>query len=118
MICSIPTSVEECLQEQRNVAQAYDAIQANCIPPLYPADSGPLDVLTTVTTDDDEWLGFSLASFDDNHWTLEHILQAEQVVGKILNVYEWSQQDSVAELGRHPWLDRRGGRAAAAPRPR
>jgi len=100
VICSIPTSVEECLQEQRNVAQAYDAIQANCIPPLYPADSGPMDVLTTVTTDDDEWLGFSLASFDDNHWTLEHILQAEQVVGKILNVYEWSRQDSVAELCR------------------
>ena len=58
-------------------------------PPLY--ESNPFDTRTIALTDDDDWIEFS--SSDD--WTLEHIVQAEQVIGTILRVYEWSQFDGV-----------------------
>ena len=59
-------------------------------PPLYSIGSSPEDYTTIINdTDDDEWI--SIRSFDG--WTLEHILQAEKVIEKLLNVRKWAKQD-------------------------
>lgn len=109
-ICPIATTANEVMEAYQRVAQATDCIKDEeqrtpprdndddesraFVPPLYPADSyGPLDTTTAIHTDDDEWLNFTV---HDERWTLEHILQAEQVIIKLLKVHAWSERASFA----------------------
>lgn len=111
VICAVASSAEEAHCQQQTVNQALQLLESGNYPPLYPAESdGPTDRISNsmVTTDDDEWLHFSkprqnndveFYGYDDKkrqqqqgneHWSLEHILQAEQVVRKIVRVYDWA----------------------------
>jgi hypothetical protein len=75
------------------VEEAYLALQPDttynlAFPPLYGAESGPWDTTTIANTDDDEWL-----TLDADAWTLEHILQAEQVIDMLIKVKEWAMRE-------------------------
>ena len=76
-----------------------DETNSLTIPPIYGADrTSPLDFIAEVmddeVTDHDDWIEFS--SMDD--WTLEDILQAEQVIGKLLlPVYEWAHSSEALQ---------------------
>ena len=108
VIASVAKSAQEARVKQEEGEQAMRLLRAGNFPShLYPAESkGPTDLLANpiVTTDDDEWIHFSQpqqqtdqsnSDGDDleqlqQFWTLEHILQAEQVVRKIVHVYDWA----------------------------
>ena len=59
-------------------------------PPLYGEYSSPYDIDSIPQTDDDEWLYLT-----PEQYTAEHILQAEQVIKKLLQIREWSQQETI-----------------------
>ena len=86
-LAPIAASAEQARREYELVKQATLALEGKnglVFPPLYGATSSPLDIDTVPDTDDDEWLKLSL-----EEWTLEHILQADQVIQTLLRVYEW-----------------------------
>lgn len=91
-LVSIAASSEDARQEYELVEQATLALSENpynlTYPPLYGQHSNPMDIDTTPVTDDDEWL--YLAPDD---WTLEYIIQAEQVIDTLLNVKAWAAFD-------------------------
>lgn len=96
-ICPVATSAEEAMQAYQQVEQAARCITAVCVPPVYSADSsGPLDTTCLSITDDDDWLDFGAEH--DERWTLEHVLQAEQVVTKIVAVRKWATQPQTISL--------------------
>jgi hypothetical protein len=110
------TSQEECDAEWKLIREAMNIIQQNSpeylkstkskarskskktlppLPPIYPADS-----TTTlwdgnsgnIDSDDDEWLLSVLSSNDTlllSVLELENILQADQIVKRIVNTFEW-----------------------------
>jgi hypothetical protein len=105
-ICAIASSADEALSQQQTVAQALHLLESGSYPTyLYPAESVGISN-SMVTTDDDDWLHFSKPrqNYDSNNygngddrqpqknedWSLEHILQAEQVVRKAVKVYDWA----------------------------
>lgn len=62
-------------------------------PPIYPIDAtnGPFDLASRkskVNSDDDDFLQFTTAK--DDRWTLEHVMQADQVIAKLISLYDWS----------------------------
>jgi hypothetical protein len=59
-------------------------------PPLYGEDSSPYDIGTIPQTDDDEWL-----YLPPHEYTAEHLLQAEQVIKRLLQIRQWSQQEAI-----------------------
>jgi hypothetical protein len=59
-------------------------------PPLYGEDSCPYDIGTIPQTDDDEWL-----YLPPHEYTAEHLLQAEQVIKRLLQIRQWSQQETI-----------------------
>jgi len=91
---AIAASPEEARREYERVEQALLALQGNIdnvtFPPHYGYESGPFDVETAVDTDDDEWLDFA----SPTEYTLEHILQAEQVASTLLGVHEWAASEN------------------------
>jgi hypothetical protein len=92
-IAPIATSSEEARQEYEVVEEAYLALQPDTtynltFPPLYGAESGPWDTTIIANTDDDEWL-----TLGADAWTLEHILQAEQVIDMLIKVKEWAMRE-------------------------
>ncbi|CAJ1966890.1 unnamed protein product [Cylindrotheca closterium] len=102
---SIAQSATEAREAYESVEQATLALDDNdynlIVPPLYAQDSGPMDT-SKPTTDDNEWL-----DLDPESWTLESIIQAEQVIGTLVKVRDWaclSQYEtwmpSVAAIGR------------------
>jgi hypothetical protein len=62
-------------------------------PPLYGAESNPYDTENLPQTDDDDFL--HLNSLDD--WSLEHVLQAEQVIQALLNVHNWATSNATQQ---------------------
>jgi len=58
-------------------------------PPLYGEYSGPYDIDTIPQTDDDEWLYLSAEEY-----TAENVLQAEQVIKRLLEIREWSRKEA------------------------
>jgi len=58
-------------------------------PPLYGEYSGPYDIDTIPQTDDDEWLYRSAEEY-----TAENVLQAEQVIKRLLEIREWSRKEA------------------------
>ena len=86
-LAPIAVSSEQARKEYELVEQATLALgESNglTVPPLYGATSSPWDTDTEADTDHDEWLKLSL-----EEWTLEHVLQADQVVQTLLRVHEW-----------------------------
>ena len=57
-------------------------------PPIYAMGSSPIDGETVIHTDDDEWLYMPADS-----WTLENLVQAEQIIRRLINVKEWADLD-------------------------
>lgn len=89
-LAPIATSAEECRNEYELVEQAMLTLQGTnglTVPPLYGATSSPWDTDTKVDTDHDEWLKLP---FED--WTLENVLQAEQILKTLVAVHEWGNQ--------------------------
>jgi MutS domain V len=97
-ICPIAKSAEEVMEMYHLVAEATRCLDGTAIngtfPPIYPSDApnGPFDIATrkgnVIASDDDEFLQFTTAK--DERWTLEHILQADQVIAKLISLYDWS----------------------------
>lgn len=89
MLLSIAQSSSESREAYESVEQATLAFHENDhdlnVPPFYAKDSGPMDTTTRPVTDDDEWLDLS-----PEEWTLESILQAEQVIGTLIKVRNWA----------------------------
>lgn len=87
-LAPVATSVEQARKEYELMEQATLALEGSSngltVPPLYGAASSPMDTDTVADTDHDEWLKLSLED-----WTLEHILQADQVIQTLLRVHEW-----------------------------
>lgn len=59
-------------------------------PPLYGAEQTPFSSEVIPDTDDDDWLDSPCTE-----WNLENIIEAEQIVKMLLNVYEWSDCEEV-----------------------
>lgn len=91
-LISIAKTAEEARHEYELVEQATLALQNNPLnltyPPLYGKDSNPMDTERISRTDDDDWL--DLAPDD---WSLESIIQAEQVIETLRNVKAWAGTD-------------------------
>jgi len=105
ILVSIARSTTEAREAYESVEQATLALYDNdynlVVPPLYAQDSGPMDTSKPIT-DDDEWL-----DLNPELWTLESIIQAEQVVDTLIKVRDWASSDqfetwmpSLAAIGR------------------
>jgi hypothetical protein len=89
-LAPVASSAEHARTEYELVEQAMlalEGINGLVSPPLYGATSSPWDTDTIPNTDDDEWLKLS-----SEEWTLEHILQADQVIQTLLKVHEWGSR--------------------------
>jgi hypothetical protein len=89
-LAPVASSAEHARTEYELVEQAMlalEGINGLVSPPLYGATSSPWDTDTIPNTDDDEWLKLS-----SDEWTLEHILQADQVIQTLLKVHEWGSR--------------------------
>jgi hypothetical protein len=95
----IATSADEARREYELVEQAMLALDddAQCddiadltYPPLYAVGSSPSDTSTCPDSDDDDWMWLPLEEL-----SLEHVLQAEQVLITLLQVKQWAQQTDV-----------------------
>ena len=86
-LAPIAASAEQARREYKLVEEATLSLEGSnglVFPPLYGATSSPWDIDTVPDTDDDEWL-----KLPSEEWTLEHILQADQVIQTLLRVHEW-----------------------------
>lgn len=92
ILAPIADSAESARKEYERVEQASLAIRNDIPklthPPFYGAESSPLDSSTIADTDNDEWLPLPL-----DVWTLENIIQAEQVIDTLLKVKEWGMNE-------------------------
>ena len=92
-VTHVATSIEDTKNEYALVEQATLALLNHDIPnltypPIYGTDSSPFDTNLIAETDNDEWL-----EFPTEEWTLEHILQAEQVIASLIKVKSWAEMD-------------------------
>jgi hypothetical protein len=113
-VAKIAESAAEAKQEYELVRQATAVLlnqtdrvehrglesEQAAIPPLYGYSSSPWDVEHVPKTDDDEWL-FGRENSDRSPLLLlelEQILQAEQVVKRLLDVGAWSGSAAIQRL--------------------
>jgi hypothetical protein len=94
-IVKLSQSSAECKYEWKLVEEAMDILtntelSRTRLPPIYPGDSSPWDTTSRVDTDDDEWLIEILSIGWNGSLELEDILQADQVVNRILELSAWS----------------------------
>ena len=84
----------ELVEEAMLTLDRYEGLQ---YPPLYGSDSSPMDFQNQPDTDDDDWLWLSggAADDDDQRLTLEHVLQAEQVMKTLMKIQDWARHPSV-----------------------
>ena len=99
-IVKMSHSTAECKNEWRLIDEAMLILSQNNngkidIPPIYPGDSSPFDTSYTVDTDDDEWLIDIITKGWNGDLELENILQADQIVNRILKLDEWCSDISV-----------------------
>ena len=100
-ICPIASSAHEVTDMYRFVVEATRYLEEfndesnihQRFPPIYPmeATNGPFDMVhrrNKVTSDDDDFLQFT--TVNDDQWNLEHVLQADQVMAKLISLYDWS----------------------------
>ena len=103
-ICSIASSATEVMDLYRFVVEASRYLDGEgtkenrTFPPIYPMDAtnGPFDMATRknkVNSDDDDFLQFTSAK--DDGWTLEHVMQADQVIAKLISLFDWSVRSNV-----------------------
>ena len=103
-ICSIASSATEVMDLYRFVVEATRYLDGEgtkenrTFPPIYPMDAtnGPFDLATRknkVNSDDDDFLQFTSAK--DDGWTLEHVMQADQVIAKLISLFDWSVRSNV-----------------------
>lgn len=86
-LAPIATSSLEAREEYEFVEQALLALTAQnglSYPPIYAAHSSPFDTQTTPDSDDDEWMYLPA-----DQLSLEHVLQAEQLIKMLLRVKQW-----------------------------
>jgi hypothetical protein len=101
-LAPIAMSAVEARNEYELVEEALTALMNDTYPPYYAVDSSPWDTETLVHTDDDEWLDMPAET-----WTLENLIQAEQVIRTLTSVKEWASQTEaqtwlpgLSEIGR------------------
>eukprot|EP00980_Cylindrotheca_fusiformis_P005000 scaffold1062_cov130-Cylindrotheca_fusiformis.AAC.6 len=91
-LMQIAASADEARKEYELVEQATSALSDNpynfTFPPLYGHYSNPMDTETIPETDDDEWL-----YLPPDAWTLESIIQSEQVIDTLQKVKAWAELD-------------------------
>lgn len=98
--CSPAKSAEEARLMHEKVRLAITLIDKNYIPPLYP-NGGIFDTADNrIDTDDDEWIELS-----PDQYTLENILQAEQIVKRIVKVIQWAQANNTPGVLANAILD-------------
>ena len=98
-LVSIALSAEAARREYELVEQAMLALNDApgdetadlTYPPIYGIDSSPDDTSTCPDTDDDDWMWLP-----PDELSLEHVLQAEQVIITLLEVKQWAQQTDVS----------------------
>ncbi len=89
-LAPIASSASEAREEYELVEQALLALGGYnelSYPPIYGANSSPFDTKTFPDSDYDDWL-----YLPGDQLSLDHILQAEQVINTLLRVKEWSCQ--------------------------
>jgi hypothetical protein len=89
-LAPLATSARDAREQYELVEQAVlalDGYNGLSHPPIYGANSSPFDTKTTADTDHDDWM-----YLPGDQISLEHVLQAEQVVNMLLRVKEWSRQ--------------------------
>ena len=89
-LAPLATSARQAREQYELVEQAVlalDGYNGISYPPIYGANSSPFDTKTTADTDHDDWM-----YLPGDQLSLEHVLQAEQVVHMLLQVKEWSCQ--------------------------
>lgn len=64
------------------------------LPPIYGESSSPWTISNEADSDDDEWL-VSLMNGFSGPMDLENILQAEQIVSRIIGSYAWAQSSAI-----------------------
>lgn len=84
------TLLLSCMDKAVSEIENDDSAYGLTCPPLYAEDSDPYDTEIVPQTDDDEWLYLL-----PGEYTVEHILQAEQVIKKLLQLREWSLQEKI-----------------------
>jgi hypothetical protein len=94
------------IQEAMDILEAVKEGSSTTYPPIYAKDSSPWDVDLVVGSDDDEWL-CSVLTGKQASLTLENVLQAEQIVKRMLNVHEWAHKDNL--IASCPGLAKVGG---------
>lgn len=99
-IMSVATSLEAARMEYNLVEEAMLALDDDpqcdeaaelIFPPMYAVGSSPDDTSTSPDTDDDDWMWLPL-----DELSLEHVLQAEQVLITLLQVKQWAQRKDVS----------------------
>jgi len=86
-------------EKERKIGSADDGVQHLSqvpVPPIYAATSSPWDVNYRVDTDDDEWLTEALGG-NGYVLELENILQAEQIILKIIKTHTWATKGGVSK---------------------
>ena len=113
-ILSIAQSASEASDEYKLIQQATAALESKkpskapslgdstdevtlTLPPIYGGDTSPFDTTSPVTSDDDEWLPLALEGFAAS-LDKEAILQADKVVERLLQVYEWATSNATAAI--------------------
>lgn len=108
----VALSAEEARNEFQLVEQAMRCLQQadglTYPDMIYGNDSSPWDTKKIAVTDYDEWLTFP----STEEWSLEHILEADQVIGTLLRLYEWA--NLATTVGLCPGLAEIGQRIQAA----
>ncbi len=99
-IVKISQSVAECRHEWNLIREATKILSQNrlglsSLPPIYPKDSSPWDVNYQVDTDDDEWLIEASSTGWATPLQLEQVLQADQVIDRILKTHAWSNEENM-----------------------
>ena len=89
--CSEANTIHDARRLYNTLEEAILALQNNTWPPIYSPESSPLVYNTQIVdTDDDEWLQYS----QDTQFELQDVLKAEQVVKRLLSVYQWADDES------------------------
>eukprot|EP00957_Ditylum_brightwellii_P061469 4665443-Ditylum_brightwellii.AAC.1 len=117
-IVKIAQSAEEAMEEYELVRQATLSLQAGkkashqdrssrttsdereyqlSIPPIYGPASSPFELEDEIDTDDDEWISLALSGRASSI-DIENILQADQIVKKLLQLRTWADLPETVSL--------------------
>jgi hypothetical protein len=89
-LAPIAKSAKQAREEYELSEQALLALHGTnglSFPPIYGANSSPFDSTSVADSDHDDWI-----FLPGDQVSLEHVLQAEQVINMLIQVKEWSNK--------------------------